>query len=282
MRPFAAALWNYARQGKALRRGDWIGISGHGRELEAFLLAVHAHPAGLFKATGRWHDLVMRRLGLAVVLGLAWAGAARAQTVLSIAATGTVVTAPDEMEASLDVQKTAASAAAAQDAVNLLMAKALASARKVNGVAATTAGYNVFETQNAAYQASQTLNLTMAAPGGVPPPAFTNLVGALQQDGLQLNSLDGELSAAGADAASRAAVIDALQRLRSESNAVAAALGDKAGEIKTITIDSNNPGPVMPGLAMAMKAAALPQSAPGPVTVQVTVEATILLTPRAP
>ena len=30
----------------------------------------------------------------------------------------------------------------------------------------------------------------MAAPGGVPPSAFTNLVGQLQQDGLQLNSLD--------------------------------------------------------------------------------------------
>jgi uncharacterized protein YggE len=280
MRPFAAALWNHAGKAKAFRRRCWNGRASHGRALEAFLLAVHAPREGLFNAAGQWHDHYMKRLGLAVVVALTWSLAARAQTVLSLSATGSVVTLPDEMEASLNVQQDAASAAAAQDAVNRLMAKALASARKVHGVTATTADYNVFQTQAPAYQATQTLNLTMAAAGGVPPPAFTNLAGQLQQDGLQLNSLDGELSASGADAASQAATIDALRRLRSEANAIAAALGDKVGEMKTITIDSNNQGPVMPGFAMAMKAAP-PQAAPGPVTVQVTVEATIILTPAA-
>ncbi len=219
---------------------------------------------------------------MAVILGFAWIGAARAQTVLSLSATGSVDTAPDEMEASLVVVQTAQMAPAAQDAVNRLMAKALASARKVNGATATTAAYNVFQTQNQGYQASQTLNLTMPAPGGVPPSVFTKLVGELQQDGLQLNSLDGELSDAGEDAASQAATIDALHRLRSEANAVAASLGDKAGDIKTVTIDANNSGPIMPGRMMALAAAAPPQAAPGQVTVQVTVEATIALTPLSP
>ena len=104
----------------------------------------------------------------------------------------------------------------------------------------------------------------------------------LQHDGLQLNSLDGDLSAAGADAAAQAATTDALHRLQTQTNAIAATLGDKAGEIKTVTIDSNNPGPVMPRMMALQQGAAPPQSAPGPVTVQVTVEATILLTPRAP
>lgn len=224
----------------------------------------------------------MWKLGLAVGLLLALPGAARAQTVLSLSATGTVITVPDQMEAALNVQASAPSAPAAQDALNRLMAKALASAGKVNAVAATTADYNVFQTQNSGYQASQTLNLIMAAPGGVPPPAFTNLVGALQQDGLQLNSLDGQLSAAGTDTAAQAATSDALRRLRAEANAIAATLGDKAGEIKTITVESNTPSPVMPGRMMAMAAASPPQSAPGPVTVQVTVDATIILTPPAP
>jgi uncharacterized protein YggE len=236
----------------------------------------------LFNEAGRWQHPGMRKFGLAVILGLAWAGGARAQTVLSLSATGSVVTVPDQMEASLTVQESAVSASAAQDAVNRLMAKALASARKADGVTPTTAAYNVFQTQNQGYQASQTLNLTMAAPGGLPPAAFTNLIGALQQDGLQLNSLDGQISAAGADAASQAATADALRRLQAQAHAIAAALGDKAGEIKTLTVDSSNPGPIMPGRMLAMAAEAPPQSAPGPVTVQVTVEATIELTPLAP
>jgi predicted secreted protein len=237
---------------------------------------------GLVNGARRWHDLTMRKLGLAVVLGLAWIGAARAETVLSLSATGSAVGTPDEMQASLNVEESGATPPAAQDAVNRLMAKALDAARKVDGVIATTAGYNVFQTQNQGYQASQALNLIMAAPGGVPPAAFTKLIGQLQQDGLQLNSLDGQLSAAGTDAAAQAATTDALRRLRSQANAIAATLGDKAGEIKTVTIDANNPGPVMPGRMMAMATMAPPQSAPGPVTVQVTAEATIVLTPLAP
>lgn len=236
----------------------------------------------LVNEAGQWQHPGMRKLGLAVILGLAWVGGARAQTVLSLTATGSVVTVPDEMEASLNVQESAAAAPAAQDSVNRLMAKALALTRRINGVTPTTAAYNVFQTQNQGFQASQTLNLAIAAPGGVPPAAFTNLIGVLQQDGLQLNSLDGQLSAAGADAASQAATADALRRLQAQAHAIATALGDKAGEIKTLTIDSNNPGPIMPGRMMAMAAEAPPQSAPGPVTVQVTVEATIELTPLAP
>ncbi len=195
---------------------------------------------------------------------------------------------PDQMTASLNVQASAPTAAVAQAAVNKAMAKALAEARAVNGVTATTDSYSVQQTnaddsQKPVFQASQTLNLTMPAPGGTPAAAFTNLVGALQQQGLLLNTLDGQLSAAGADAASSQATVDALHRLRAEADAIAATLGDKVGEMKTISVDTNNGGPIMPGRMMMMKAEAPPpQAAPGPVTIQVTVSATITLTPPGP
>lgn len=217
-----------------------------------------------------------------LVLAVLGGGAVRAQTVLDLSATGQVVVLPDEMVADLTVQASAGSAAAAQAAVNRLMGKALSAAHGVAGVVAVTAGYNVFQpdSDKPVYQASQGVELTMPAPGGVPPDAFTGLVGNLQQDGLLLNSLDGQLSAAGTDAANQAAVVDAIHRLQAQAAAVARTLGDKIGVIKTLNINAGNPAPVMPGrmmMAMAAAPAPPPQAAPGPVTIQATVEATIEL-----
>jgi uncharacterized protein YggE len=211
---------------------------------------------------------------------------ADAQTLLHLSATGQVVVLPDEMVADFTVQATAPGAAAAQATVNGLMAKALAAARAVPGVVAATSGYNVFQpdSDKPAYQASQTLDLTIPAPGGTPPPAFTDLAGRLQQDGLLLNTLDGQLSAHGADAANAAAVTDAIHRLRAEAAAIAATLGDKPGPIETLSVDAGNPAPVVPGrMMMAMQAPAPPpQAAPGPVTVQANIAAVVALTPLAP
>ncbi len=222
---------------------------------------------------------------LAVFCAVLAAGAARAapQTVLTLSATGSVTVVPDQMVASLEAQGAASTAAQAQNEVNRLMAAALAQARATAGVTAFTADYSVSENdptenQKPGYQASQTLNLTIPAPGGAPPAAFTALVGKLQQEGLLLDTLDGQLSAGGADAARRAATIDALHRLKADADAIAAALGDKAGEIQTLSIDAGNPGPIAPRMMM-MAAAAAPQAAPGPVTIQVTAEANITLAP---
>jgi uncharacterized protein YggE len=211
---------------------------------------------------------------------------AHAQTLLHLSATGQVVVLPDQMVADFTVQETAPGAPAAQAAVNRLMAKALAAARAVPGVVATTSGYNVFQpdSDKPEYQASQTLDLTIPAQGGTPPPAFTDLAGRLQQDGLLLNTLDGQLSTQGADAANAAAVTDAIHRLRAEAAAIAATLGDKPGPIQVLTVDSGNPAPVMPGrMMMALQAQAPPpQAAPGPVTVQANIAAVVALTPLAP
>ncbi len=236
-----------------------------------------------------FYGLLSGLVMISVALLVAWrSGQAvpRAETVLNLSVTGSAVAMPDEMAASLQAVATAPSATAAQDAVNQMMQKALAASRGEAGVSATTAGYGVSQTDDAKqqFQASQGLNLTIAAPGGTPPAAFLELVGQLQQAGLQLQGLDGQLSPAGADAAGHAATADALHRLQDAAATAAAALGDQVAGIKTLDVQTGNSGPIMPGrMLMAMAPAAPPAAAaPGPVTIQVTVNASVALTPPAP
>jgi uncharacterized protein YggE len=220
-----------------------------------------------------------------VLLGLAGGPPAVAQTILNLSATGLNTVAPDEITASLSVQASSAEAAVAQAKVNAMMKEALAQAKAVSGVVATTDSYNVYQnTPNGAtepvYQASQSLNLVMPAKGGVPPDAFTRLVGALQGHGLLLNSLDGDLSAAGQNAAQQGAIADAIRQIKAQAAAIAEQLGDEMGPIKTLNVNSNTPGP-MPratGMMMAMAAPSTPpQAAPGNVSVTADVNASIAL-----
>ncbi len=239
-------------------------------------------PQGLAGKVGRWQIAAMR-IWLAALLLCFCAGAASAQTILTLSAIGNTVTQPDQITASLTAQMQAPAAAAAQAALNRLMAKALAEVNQVNGVKAVTGGYNVAELDpgNSAkpqYQASQDVALTMAAPGGAPPAAFTALTGQLQAQGLLLESLSGGLSAAGEDAARAAATVDGIHRLQAQAEAAAQALGLAVGSINSVTISGNSPGP-MPMRMMAAMAAPAPQIASGPVTVSVTIDATVALKP---
>jgi uncharacterized protein YggE len=196
-----------------------------------------------------------------------------------------VLATPDEITASLTVQASARAASTAQADVNKVMQKALAAARAVAGVTAATAEYNVNQTTNDAgtitgYQASQTLNLTMPAPGGAPPSAFTDLVGQLQNEGLLLNSLDGDLSPAGRQAAGTQAINTAIKQVQAQAAGIAKTLGESVGPMKTLSVSLDNGGPVMPMRMMAMAtASAPPQAAPGPVSVSATVSAEIALAP---
>lgn len=223
-----------------------------------------------------------------VLLSLLFAAPAAAQTVASLSATGAVTVMPDQMVATLMAQANAPRAAAAAAAVNRAVAVALGQARAVQGVIASTADYNEASVTDengrvTGYQASQALDLTMSASGGVPAPAFTDLLGRLQGEGLLLNQLDGQLSDAGAAAAQRAAITDAIHRLQGNAAAVAAALHDQVGAIRTLTLDMSNPGPIMPGMRMMMAAAAPPpQAAPGPVTVTANISAEVNLSPIKP
>jgi uncharacterized protein YggE len=232
----------------------------------------------------------MRNLTLSAAILSALLGAGMAQaaapTVLTVSANGNNTVEPDQIDASLDVQASAASAAQAQAEVNRQMKLALAAARATAGVTATTGDYSVY--QNApdngsakpVYQASQNLALCMPAPDGMPPAAFTNLVGQLQGQGLLLNTLDGNLSSKGQAAANQGAIDDAIHQIQAQAAAVAASLGEHVGRFQSLNVNLNSPGPIMRAPMMMMAAAAPPpQAAPGKVTVQANVTATIELTP---
>lgn len=224
----------------------------------------------------------------ATALAIACIGAAPAawaQTDLTIAATGQVEVPPDEATAALNVQAQDTTAAKAQAAVNTAMAKALAAARKLPGVTVTTGGYNSYSTTPehggpVQYTAQQSLNLSIMSAGGVPPEAFATLLGTLQNNGLLLNSLAGDLSDAGQRAAQQAAIADALAQIQAQAAGIAAKLHEHVGTIKSLNVNAGTaPGP-RPMMAMAMrKAEPAPQSAPDNVQVSAQVTADIALTP---
>jgi uncharacterized protein len=210
-------------------------------------------------------------------LGGAWA---EAQTELHLTATGSVQVPPDESVADLTVQVYAPQAAAAQASVNRLMAAALNAARQMPGITATTGGYDVATSSNAQghvtqYAASQILHLTGPAEYGRPAAAFTGLIGRLQAQGLQLNTLSADLSPAGRQHAQDEAIQTALRRLHDQAALIAASLGEKTGAIKSLTVGAAGPIMPLPGRMMAMA----PSDQPGPVTVTESVSATIELAP---
>ncbi|HTQ72308.1 MAG TPA: SIMPL domain-containing protein [Acidocella sp.] len=216
-----------------------------------------------------------------VLTGLALPAAA--QTALTLTATGLALAAPDEAVANFNVQAQKPDAAGAQAAVNQAVAKALAAARAVPGVVATTGGYNsYFATPDGQskpqFNAQQSLTLVQPAAGGVPDQAFTDLLGKLQAQGLLLNGLSGDLSQAGQEAAQRAAIRDALAQLHAQADDIAAALHKKVGALKTLTVNTGaGPVPPMPRMMALAAAAPAPQSAPDKVTVTANVTAEIEL-----
>jgi len=227
----------------------------------------------------------MRPLSLAAGLLLGSLNIAAAQTVLNLSADGSDTVDPDRITASLAAQFSSVDAARAQAEVNHAMAQALVEAKSVSGMSATTGDYSVYQTtpggsQQPAYQASQNLQLSMDAPQGAPPAAFTALVGALQQKGLLLNSLNGDLSPKAQEAAEQSAILDAIRQIQAQAKAVASVLGEHVGKFQALNVNVNMPGPVLRAAPMMMmaQAPAPPQAALAKVTIQASVSATIALT----
>ena len=216
-----------------------------------------------------------------VLTGLALPAAA--QTALTLSANGTAQAEPDEAVANFNVQAVKPDAASAQAAVNQAVAKALAAARALPGVVATTGGYNSYSStpdgqSKPQFTAQQSLTFTQPAADGVPDKAFTDLLGKLQADGLLLNGLSGDLSQAGQDKAQREAIRDALTQLRAQADDIAAALNKKVGALKTLNVNTGGgPVPPMPRMMALAAAAPAPQSAPDKVIVTASVTAEIEL-----
>jgi predicted secreted protein len=213
------------------------------------------------------------------------APAARADTVLHISDTETVTVVPDELAASLRAEVSSANPADAQQRVNAAMAVALADARKVAGVTASTGAYSVWhvgptsQDHSERWQASQSLELTSHD-----SDALLTLVGTLQHNGLVIGALNWRLSRDAERKAHDEATRQAIAALRGRAQDAAGLLDLRFGSFKEVRLDGAAPVP-MPRFAGAMAAMAAPAAEPPhaeatDVPVSATADADVILLPK--
>ena len=226
----------------------------------------------------------LRTIGLLAVLAgsLAPARPAQAETVLHLSETATVMTAPDEIAATLRVEAVSPTAADAQARVNVAMQDALTQAHGIDGLTASTGGYGVWRTgpgPGDRWQVSQTLNLS-----GRDGPVLLTLVGALQQHGLAVSNLGWRLSRAAEKQSRQAATKQALTALHGRVDEAAALLDLRFDQFKEIRLDSAPQQTLF--RAMAAPMAMTPASAPPPsvapedIPISATAEADAVLVTR--
>ena len=172
----------------------------------------------------------------------------------------------------------------AQNQVNAAMTEAVATARAVEGVRLATGGYRVYqerdrEGQPIGWVAEQDLRLT--AKDSAP---LLELVGRLQDAGLNLNGLGYQLSDEARRAVEDELTIEAIERLRTRAGRIAAAMAMRVETIETMRIGDAMGGPSprpMYRTAMAEAAdMAPPVALPDRESVSVGVEAEIALLPQ--
>lgn len=216
----------------------------------------------------------MRTFVLAAVL-IALAGQARAETILHLSDSETVMVHPDELVGTLRVSVVADTPADAQRVVNEKMSAALERAKAVAAASVSTGGYWVSrQEKSSGWQANQTLTVR-----GHDGAALLELAGALQQQGLAMDSLSWQLSREASRKAEDDAMRQALGKLRARTDEAAGLLGLRFVSFKNVNIAGTGPFPV-PMRAMAMAAApAAPSAVPEDVPVAQTVEADVVLAP---
>ncbi|MHB1303500.1 MAG: SIMPL domain-containing protein [Acidiphilium sp.] len=200
---------------------------------------------------------------------------------MTLSASGHAARPPDETRAVLEADAHGASASAAQASVNRTMAAALGSAGKIAGLRATTGNYSVtpVDAKQSAWTARQTLTLRYeAAPDAAAAAPVRALIGQLQARGMLLQSLDGALSRKAERAARRQAIADAAAELHDEAAALATALDERAGPIRSVQLNAAPIWPVRP-MMFAAKAAPAPSAQPAPIETSVNLSATIALLP---
>ena len=207
-----------------------------------------------------------------------------AETILSLAETATVMTAPDELTAILRAEATAPNAAEAQNRVNALSREATAMAAQAKGIQVATVGYQVWKVgpnqqeRGEKWQASQSFRLT-ARDGA----ALLTLVGSLQQKGLATSSMQWHLARETEKKARQEATKQAVLALRGRADEAAGLLDLKFDHFRAVRLDGSEPAPgPRPMMAMARSA----EPAPPPVAmaedipVTAMVQADAILTPR--
>jgi predicted secreted protein len=189
----------------------------------------------------------------------------------------------DRLRAQLRVEATGSDAKRVQADINKTMSAALDHAKSATGIKVETSGYSVYEerlTDNSSrWHGNQGLTLV-----GGDFAAVLALAGELQGQGLGMSGLSFELAPETARAAQDDLTSEALTQLRQRSERIANDLQLKLVRLRDVTVGNATgeqpPMPRMRAVAMSDKAVAPPPAAEaGDATVQVTVDADILLAP---
>lgn len=201
------------------------------------------------------------------------------ETTLHLAESAEVTRAPDEVVATLRAEARAPTAAAAQEAVNRAIAAAVTRAQSVASVRVSTGGYWTGRGEEGrAWQAAQSVTLR-----GAEAPALLDLAGALQSQGLALQSLTWTLTRDSARAAREEASRLAVDALRRRADALAGQLGQAVAGIRDLRVDAPDRAP-RPMAAMransSSSVSAPPVAVAEDVVVMATVEAVVVLRPR--
>lgn len=186
----------------------------------------------------------------------AGATAAQADTKLKLTVTASVSVMPDELVAQLTAQADAASAGAAQAQVNDMVAKALATAKGLSGVTASTTAYSVWHQTDPKdlWHASQGIALRAHDGAGL-----LALVGELQTAGLAVGDLSWQLSPTLAEKSYEQAMAKAIDKLTAQAGVVATLMHLQAHGFSSVTVGDDGPPPG-PRPMMRMMTAAAPEA----------------------
>lgn len=218
------------------------------------------------------------------------------QTLISLSATERTKLKQDTLTASLKYELEGGSANEIQDKINTAMAKALESARGIEGATVSTGSYFVYMFDRAdtidprtgkpmaskkLWRGSQSMTIE-----GKDATAILNAVGKIQELGLTMDNLNYNLSPEAAEAVRDDLMTKALAKIRTRADLAAKALGKSSVDIQQVTVDGASqpyPQPRMymkAEMAMASDAGvAAPVAEAGESDITLTVTARILLKP---
>jgi len=205
-------------------------------------------------------------------------------TVLRLAETAERTVKRDRVRVDLRVEATGPDARRVQAEINKRMGAALERARAVSSVKPETRGYAVYEErpQNAPprWRGSQVLSLVGRDPG-----ELLALAGELQGDGLAMSGMVFDVAPETARSLQDDLTTEALVRLKQRAEAVAASLDlavARYREIRVGNVDGGRPAPLPIQQMRAAAAMPAPVAESGDATIQITVDADIVLVPLEP
>jgi uncharacterized protein len=161
------------------------------------------------------------------------------------------------------------------------MAAAVERVQTVVEVRAATGSYSVYQRRDrdnkpVGWIAEQGLRLTSENPA-----ALLQLVGALQESGLNLNGLGWQVDEATRRKVQDELTVEAIATLRQRAAVIAASVGMAVGNIDSLRVGGAMEGPrPMMMRAEAMAGAPPPTALPDQETIRASVEAEITLTPQ--